>query len=300
MPAPIRSGDGSGRLRLISSVAAAISLTARKVFNRSAATFAGLSWTQTAMTASPMYFCAQLPCRWVIWPLRKNQVPIVWLSSDSVRVRARGVKSRISTTMMVASEWVWSAVVGSLRESSGATARTASPREGFRNRSSWSPNTRRSLSWRTRGKLTRVPLTKDPLRLPRSTRASSPPSLRWIRACRRETDRLSSRTAHPSPLPIAQDWPSPSPNRRPEDSIRRYGLSAEGVTSLQCIKRGRRGSPKCGEDLDQRSQIALFVLEPMCNQRLDTSCRQAGTLSTKFILTFGIIQLNCPQECADR
>ena len=35
-----------------------------------------------------MYFCAQLPMRWVICPLRRNQVPMVWLRSDSLRVRA--------------------------------------------------------------------------------------------------------------------------------------------------------------------------------------------------------------------
>ena len=63
--------------------------------------------------------------------------------------------------------------------------------------------------------LTRRPLMNEPFRLPRSTNWKSPASLRWMRACSRETERLSSRTWQPSPRPIAQDWPFSRAKRRP-------------------------------------------------------------------------------------
>src|SRR5260370_15825805 len=185
------------------------------------------------MTASPMYFCAQLPCRFTICPLRKNQVAMVCESRDSGRVRASGVKSRISTTRMVVREFVCSAVVGSFLRSTPDAASTDSERAGLRKISCWSPNKSLSLSLSVTGKLTRVPLTKEPLRLPRSTSARSPASLRWISACNRDTERLSSITAQPSPRPIAQDCPSHRGNRRPLDSTTRNGLNAEGVTVHQ-------------------------------------------------------------------
>src|ERR1017187_2111805 len=177
-----------------------------------------------------MYFCAQLPWRCVICPLCRNQVPMVWERRDSGKLRASAVKSRISTTRIVVRERVRSALVGSFLRSTPEAAGTDSERAGLRKISAWSPNINLSSSSSATGKVTRVPLTKEPLRLPRSTRARSPASLRWMRACRRETERLSSITAHPSPRPMAQDCPSPRGNCRPLDSTIRNGFIAEGVT----------------------------------------------------------------------
>ena len=72
-----------------------------------------------------MYFCAMLPSRWVIWPERRNQVPIVCESSASGTWRASGVKSRMSTTTMVVRLWVCRAVVGRLRVVSSRVSKAA-------------------------------------------------------------------------------------------------------------------------------------------------------------------------------
>ncbi len=237
---------------------------------------AGLSCTQTAITASPIYFCAQLPDRWETCPTRKNHVPIVCESSDSESVRARGVKSRISATTMVARLWVRRAVVGAFRVSVPGTVATEADREGFRNSSSWSPNLRRSLSFRTTGKLTRRLLMNEPFRLPRSTSARSPASFRWIRACSRETERLSSMTAQPSPRPMAHDWPWRSRKRRPPVSRIRYGSGARGFTCFQFSNESSlSGAPVTG-----MSPNAVLICHPhvAARRRLCLSVWRSGTL----------------------
>jgi hypothetical protein len=83
----MRKGDGKGSVRLISSVAALISLMARRVFNKSAPTCAGLSWTRPPSPlrryiSVPNYLGAGRSGR-----CAGNQAPMVWLSSEGTRGR---------------------------------------------------------------------------------------------------------------------------------------------------------------------------------------------------------------------
>src|ERR1035438_7553934 len=65
---------------------------------------------------------------------------MVWESRDSGRLRASGVKSRMSTTRMVVRRLVCSAVVGAfLRSPPGAVGRDAE-RAGLQKINCWSPN----------------------------------------------------------------------------------------------------------------------------------------------------------------
>src|ERR1035441_4223861 len=298
-PAPIRNGAGNASDLLISAVAVSISLTARSTRKISAPACGGRSWTHTAMTASPMYFCAQLPWRRAICPLRRNQVPMVWESRDSGRLRASGVKSRMSTTRMVVRRLVCSAVVASFLGSTPGAVNRDAERAGLQKISCWSPNRILSLSLSATGKLTRVPLTKEPLRLPRSTSARQPASRSWIRACKRDTERLSSMTAHPSPRPMAQDCPWPRGKRRPLDSTIRNGLNAEGVTVHQFSRRlCEATAPRTCQNIrclterrEGRSQIRCFVLE---------RAAAAGTGGTKLALFCMSDGLNWLRRRADR
>ena len=124
-----------------------------------------------------MYFCAQLPCRFTICPLRKNHVPMVW-GKQGFRQRARQRREIPNIHHQDGGQRIGVQRGGRLvpqvhaggRQHGFGASRVAEDQllvpeqelvfvvEGYR-------------------KLTRVPLN-EPLRLPRSTSARSPASLR--------------------------------------------------------------------------------------------------------------------------
>jgi hypothetical protein len=57
-----------------------------------------------------------------------------------------------------------------------------------------------------------------------------------MRAWIRDTERLSSITAEPSPRPMVQDCPAFSGKRRPAQSNKRKASGSAGITDLQCSK----------------------------------------------------------------